>query len=153
MDASNWSALGSVGAAVFAAASAFLSYRAATADAKSADFDNCLEIVAKLAEHERLVRDATSDDLKLSEIRALINFMEALAHLYNANKITPSTREFVKHYLIEAWAFLRCEQMPGSALLDSLTSPTTYAELGKFAEKHKKEIEEQTAIYLAQKDS
>ncbi len=153
MDANTSAAISAIVAAFTAVLTlgiAWANFSTARTDAKSSDFENCLDVVTKLAEAQRLVRDADNEEAKRFEFRELLNLMEALALLENHKKIAPSTRKFTKHFLIEGWAFLRTSKVTRELLSNSVTGAETFIELTKFAEEHKAAIERLTKIYERQ---
>src|SRR5690348_6339651 len=107
MTAANWitavAACGSVASATVALFVARYAVRAHAAQTRVADFNNCLEVVKQLADAQRKVREAKSDDDKFKfEFRELLNLLEALALLINDRNVAPSGTRFASHFLREA---------------------------------------------------
>jgi hypothetical protein len=143
MEAAHWAAVAAIASALSATVSLCLSIytgRAAKAQIKAADFNNCMEVVKQLGEALRRCRDAANDDVKRFEIRELLNLMEALALLINSDKIAPSTEKYTRHFLIEAWASLEANPEMAELMHASVTSETTYRELLQFSLRYSTEI-------------
>src|SRR5438445_558314 len=112
MDSGIWSAISAGASAVSATVAPVIrsfTGKAANAQNRVADFNNCLEVVKQLAEAQRRVRDASDDTRRIFEFRELLNLFEALALLINEKKIPPSTRHYAGHFLEEAWAWLETD--------------------------------------------
>ena len=104
MAQTDWALGTALASAAIALVALLFSAKAALTQAKAADFNNCLEVVKQLAEAQRRVRDAKDEAEKHFEFRELFNLLEALAKLANDRKLQSSTRDYVEHFLIEAWA-------------------------------------------------
>lgn len=120
------------------------------AQARASDFENCLNVVTKLAEAQRLVRDAQNDAVRQFEFRELLNLMEALALLSNDKRIEPSTKKVTEHFLNESWAFLLSQDELAPLLEASVTSDSTFLELSTFAKKREKRISGLRRSYRAE---
>jgi hypothetical protein len=157
MNADFWGAV----AAIAAAVSVFLTFIIAKANIsetrttnRSADFANCLAVVSSLAEAQRRVRDAGGNiPVRDFEFRELLNLMEALALLLNDDKVTPSTRKIVEHFLEEAWAYLHADPSTQHLIISSVTGVETFAELEAFARRRSSSIERLTTAFREQIES
>ena len=138
-DATFWTAVAAIAAAVSAALTLFIAkanLAAAKTDARSSDFDSCLDVVTKLADAQRRVRDTGNDPDREFEFRELLNLMEALALLENDDRIASSTRKVTKHFLLETYTYLQSQPHLVTFLQASITGNETFAELHKFAQRH-----------------
>jgi hypothetical protein len=104
------------------------------------DYNNCIETQRQIAEAERRVKDSEGERQKF-EFRALLNLMEALASLINANKMPPTTLRSVEPYLVQAWAYLLGDHEMNALRLEAITGEDTFGELMKFADARKDKIE------------
>jgi hypothetical protein len=151
MGADFWAAVAAIAAAISTLLTFIVvgvSFFTARQDAKASDFTSCLDVVTRLADAQRRVRDARdNEDVRQFELRELLNLMEALALLENGNRITPSTRKFTGHFLEEAWAYIRSEPSLRPLLENSITGDETFLELSKFAERRAGKIERLTKHY------
>lgn len=149
-----WAAVAAMAAAITALITlviAWANFATARNEARAVDFDSCLDVVTKLADAQRRVRDAApGSPARDFEFRELLNLMEALAHLENTKRTSPSTREVTQDFLIETYAFLRSQPGLRPFLEASLTSDKTFAGLLRFAEKHKTRIEGLIRFYEQQ---
>lgn len=144
------SAVAAAASALLAVIIAYLAFAALRQDKRSSDFGDCVDAVTRLGDAQRRVFEATTPEKKQFEFRELLNLMEALALLENDKRVAPSTRKFTVPFIQESYAFLRSQPQLVPLLEDSITSDTTFAELAKFAEKHKAKIESLTRLYQRQ---
>ena len=126
--------------------SSLLGFRLQT---KSIDFNNCLEVVKQLAEAQRRIRDAASNETRDFEIVELLNLMEALALLVNRGRIARSAAEYTGHFLEEAWASLKANDDVLPLVEKSISGADTYSELLKFASGRHKRITALVKAYRA----
>jgi len=143
-DATTWAAISAVAAAVSAIVTLFIA-RANTSETRtanrSADFSNCMTVVASLSEAQRRVFIASDNPIRRTfEFRELLNLMEALARLINDGNMTPSTQKITEDFLVEAWAYLHVDPALQALITQSVTGPDTYRELLKFAKKRSSRI-------------
>jgi hypothetical protein len=145
----NWSAV----AATASAISAFLSFcavlitgRIAAKQGKVLEFNNCIDIVKQLGEAERRVKDSDDKDRE-SKFRDLLNLLETLAMLYMKNRITKIAREYTKKYLIEVIAWIDVDDNMRRLIERSLTGLDTFADLGRFRNRHRTEIDVHVEFY------
>jgi len=130
---------------------AWANYSVARNEARASDFDSCLDVVTKLADAQRRVRDAAPGSAERDfEFRELLNLMEALAHLENTKRTGPSTREVTENFLVETYAYLRSQAGLRPFLEASLTSDKTFSGLVKFADRHLTRIEGLSRLYEQQ---
>jgi hypothetical protein len=161
VQATVWAAVAAAVSALIAAITAAITLfiaRANIADSnanvRSADFGNCLDVVGRLADAQRKLRDAGTDQrIRDFEFREMLNLLEALALLVNDDKITPSTRKFTTLFLEEAWAFLDADEGNRALIAESRKSSETFIELKKFAKTHNARIVKLTAVYREQLDT
>jgi hypothetical protein len=154
MDATGWAAVAAVAAAVTALITLVIAYANAsetrTAN-QSADFANCLAVVSALAEAQRRVFNSTENPaLHTFEFNELLNLMEALAGLHNDLKLTASTRKITEDFLDEAWAYLSADPATQALVANTVTAPSTYAELMKFSRRRGSKSAALTAAYRIQ---
>jgi len=149
MAQTDWALGTALASAAIALVALLFSAKAALTQAKAADFNNCLEVVKQLAEAQRRVRDAKDEAEKHFEFRELFNLLEALAKLANDRKLQSSTRDYVEHFLIEAWAWLKSEPTLEPLLQSSITSDRTYSEILRFSKRHDRRITALTQAYRA----
>lgn len=117
---------------------------------RATDFNNCLTVVAQLAEAQRKVRDAEDEEIKQFEFRELLNLMEALALLENDRLTAPSTKKITQDFLIETWAFLKSQEHLQVFLQSSMTDLKTFEQLRLFGENHSKKIRDLALHYERQ---
>jgi|SRR5580698_4727944 hypothetical protein len=145
-----WAAISAVAAAVTAIITLYIAranFAVARTTANASDFLNCLDVVARLGDAQRRVRDASDQTVQEFEFRELLNLMEALALLENDNRIAPSTRRFTEHFLVESYAFMRSQMALRPLLEKSVTGEETFSELEKFAERRWAKIEHLSDVY------
>ena len=140
MPPDNWAGYVAVASAAIALVALYFSAKAAGTQARVADFNNCLEVVKQLGEAQRKVRNAKDDSERLFEFRELLNLLEALAKLYNDQKLQSSTREYVEPFIVESWAWLRSEPEMAPLIASSITGEETYSDILRFARAHEKRI-------------
>jgi hypothetical protein len=138
-------------AAVASALSAAASFWLIRTEARSHDFDSCLDLIERLGVALRRVRDAQDDGIRDFEFRELLNLMEGLALLENQRRIPKATRKFAKTYLIETYAFLRSEGSTRVLLDSSVTGVTTFDELMQFYDRNRAEIDGLSVAYQKQR--
>jgi hypothetical protein len=151
MDATTWAAV----AATASAASAFLSFcslaftgRTALIQAKVAEFNNCIEIVAQLGAAQRKVSEYDPGTREHNfEFRELLNLLETLALLVNRRKITQAARDYTTKFLIQALAWIDIDETMKKLIAESITGIDTFADLNSFRQRRRQEIEHQTDIY------
>jgi len=150
-----WAAVSAFAAAIsatIAAVAAGINLWSVNKNVRATDFNNCLAVVAQLAEAQRKVRDARDEAAKQFEFRELLNLMEALALLENDKRVAPSTQKFTMRFLTESWAFLKSQQHLQQFLRDSMTDTETFAELRRFEEKHSIKIRDLALHYERQQN-
>jgi len=150
MDASQWSAVAAVASAVAAAAALAVAWRAKRIQGQSADFANCIEVVERLGNSMRRVRDAPEEYYKFEFIE-LLNLLEALALLCNENKIAPSTKKITCKFLDESLAWIRIDARMKELMDEKVTGEDTYAELKEFENRRPREIAKHTKSYAIQR--
>ena len=140
-----WSAMAAGCSAVAAFASLVVAWHAKRIHGKSADFGNCIEVAGQLRDAMRRVHDAQEDTAKVRfEFIELLNLLEALALLFNDDKIAASTRKFTGKFLAEGIGWIAVSENLAALMRESMTGDETYKELRRFRESNESEIRLQT---------
>jgi hypothetical protein len=71
----------------------------------------------------------------------LLNLLETLAMLYVKKRITKAARGYTQKYLVEALAWIDVDNNMRVLIERSLTGPDTFADLGRFRSRHRREID------------
>jgi hypothetical protein len=133
-----------------AAAGAIVASVALRSQTRAVDVTSYLEILQRLQEFERRLKDAASDrDQQVFALREYANFLEAVAHLHNAGRFGRDTAALCRDALCTAIAALEISEEAMSVLGDSFTSRETFEHLVAFRKKHKSKIEERKASFQA----
>ena len=133
-----WAAVAAIAAAMSAIVTLVIAYANAsqmrTAN-QTSDFVNCLAVVSDLGEAQRRVSNAKDSAQRTFEFNELLNLMEALAGLHNDGKLTASTKKITEEFLDEVWAQLSASPATMALVANTITSPTTFIELSRFAKR------------------
>jgi hypothetical protein len=137
----------SAGAAATAAIFAGLALSSQT---RAVDVSSYLEILRRLQDFERRLKDAASDrDQHVFALREYANFLDGMAHLHNAGRFGRGTAALCWDALCNSIAALEISEETTNVLEDSFTSRETFEHLVAFREKHKSKIEERKTIFRA----
>ena len=104
--------------------------------AQAFDINNYFRFKDEFSDAWRRVRDESEEkrDFELAEI---LNLLESASHLYNKRTIHGATREMVQDYLCEVITDVFKNEKVKSLFKESHSGPKTYAEIRRFARKHK----------------
>ena len=148
-------AFASAFAAAMSAAAAlvalFVAWGQKRVQGKSADFSNCLEIVGRLTVAQERVFSASDEPTRQFEFRDLLNLLEALAFLYNKNKIAPATKTFTAKFLDQAIAWIYVDEGMRKLMKESVTSEDTYGELHRYKERRRLDVVELQQRYVKER--
>ncbi|MDO8290119.1 MAG: hypothetical protein Q7T44_12955 [Parvibaculum sp.] len=146
IESSAWAAI----AAIASSISAFAAYRSASAHRKVADADIIEKLNSRHDEFDRRLNDARNAAWDESggaphpwnfAVIAWFNHVEFAAHLYNDKLIGRSARKFVEPVLIEWLRTISSNQVILDMMLGAISGPTTYAEIQKFTNKHRRQLQ------------
>lgn len=123
---------------LIAAAGLTISARAMTRQAAALDASGYLDLVHRLAEAQRKVREADTSEEREFEENELWNLLEGIAQLYLNRRLGRSTRQMVRAMLGEGLAFVLTSPEAQAKLDRAITSQTTFAALAKFERRHRR---------------
>ena len=150
-----WLIAGAIAAFISASAAATGAIVASVAlrsQTRAVDVSSYLEILQRLQEFERRLKDAASDrEQYVFALREYANFLEGVAHLHNAGRFGRGTAALCRDALCSAIAALEISQETMSILEASFTSRETFEHLVAFRKKHKSRIEERKASFRARR--
>jgi hypothetical protein len=148
-----WLIAGTIAAfvsAFAAAAAAIFAGLALSSQTRAVDVSSYLEILRRLQDSERRLKDTASDrDQHVFALREYVNFLDGVAHLYNAGRFGRGAAALCWDALCNSIAALETIEEITNVLEDSFTSLETFEHLVAFRKKHKSKIEERKAIFRA----
>lgn len=145
MEAGTIAALVSAGGA---AAAALFAGLALSSQTRAVDVSSFLEILGRLQDFERRLKDAASDsDQHVFALREYANFLDGIAGLHNAGRLGRGTAALCWDALCNSIAALEISEETTKVLEKSFTSRETFEHLVAFRKKHQLKIEERKAIF------
>ena len=157
MDTNGLSAIAAGFSALAAGISLLVAWNAKQIQGRSADFANCIEVASQLRNAMRAVHDESkksdNEDAYRFELIELLNLLEALALLYNDEKIAASTKKFTCKFLDEVVAWINIDHGMATLMRASMTADDTYSELKKFEKYRKTSIRNLSRQYHNKKDT